>query len=314
MVGLSRCGGPAFGRDIALRCPRPRPAGGSNHARRTDPILLHVAPLYAAPDGAARRPYHIGLRALRLTSPAPIIIPVPIPSRKSLPHEIPLWVDPQREIYFITINCQVRGTNQLATDNISTALFETIRHRQEQGLWWPHVFLLMPDHLHALLSFPPSVAPLHAALGHLSEMSLPQRQVGMARRAVPARVQRAERNARDMRTTPSVAPLNAAPGHLGEMSLPQNQVGMAPRAVPARTGRAEWTLRNIVTSWKRWTARQLGIRWQRDFFEHRLRREESRREKADYILDNPVRKKLAARPEDWPFVYFADGQRPDFPD
>ena len=192
---------------------------------------------------------------------------MPIPSRKSLPHEIPLWVDPQREIYFITINCQVRGTNQLATDNISTALFETIRHRQEQGLWWPHVFLLMPDHLHALLSFPPSVAPLNAALGHLSEMSLPQRQVGMA-----------------------------------------------PRAVTARTGRAEWTLRNIVTSWKRWTARQLGIRWQRDFFEHRLRREESRREKADYILHNPVRKKLVARPEDWPFVYFADGQRPDFPD
>ena len=70
----------------------------------------------------------------------------------------------------------------------------------------------------------------------------------------------------------------------------------------------------IVRKWKEWTAKTVGINWQRDFFEHRLRREESRREKADYILQNPVRKKLAARAEDWRFVYFADGQRPQFSD
>jgi len=39
---------------------------------------------------------------------------------------------------------------------ISERLFETVRHRQEKFLWWPYLFLLMPDHLHALLSFPPS--------------------------------------------------------------------------------------------------------------------------------------------------------------
>jgi len=27
-----------------------------------------------------------------------------IPRRKTLPHEIPSWVDPQKEIYFITID------------------------------------------------------------------------------------------------------------------------------------------------------------------------------------------------------------------
>jgi hypothetical protein len=43
-----------------------------------------------------------------------------------------------------------------------------------------------------------------------------------------------------------------------------------------------------------------------------LRRDESRREKADYILQNPVRKNLVARPEDWPFIYFGDGERPKF--
>jgi hypothetical protein len=59
----------------------------------------------------------------------------------------------------------------------------------------------------------------------------------------------------------------------------------------------------VVTLWKRWTARHLGIVWQRDFFEHRLRSDESWREKADYILANPVRKGLVKSAEDWAYVF-----------
>jgi REP element-mobilizing transposase RayT len=153
-------------------------------------------------------------------------------SRKHLPHDIPLWVDPHREIYFITINCRERFHNQLALPTVADELFETIRHRQEHFLWWPHIFLLMPDHLHTLLSFPPSDKPI----------------------------------------------------------------------------------RLVVSKWKEWTAKTIGLCWQDDFFEHRLRHEESRRQKADYILENPVRQKLVSRPEDWPFVYFGDGERPKFKD
>ena len=32
-----------------------------------------------------------------------------ISRRKTLPHEIPSWVDPQKEIYFVTINCAERS-------------------------------------------------------------------------------------------------------------------------------------------------------------------------------------------------------------
>jgi len=152
------------------------------------------------------------------------------PRRKSLPHDVPLWVDPHREIYFITINCRERRRNQLALPETFLRLFETVRHRQKLFLWWPHVFLLMPDHLHALISFPPSGKPL----------------------------------------------------------------------------------KNVVSQWKEWTAKGIGINWQRDFFEHRLRHDESRCQKAAYILENPVRQQLVARPEAWPFVYFADGQPPQF--
>ncbi len=151
-----------------------------------------------------------------------------VPRRKILPHEIPLWVDPQKEVYFITVNCDQRVRNQLAAPDIARQIFETVRHRQEIFLWWPHVFLLMPDHLHTLLSFPPSGKPV----------------------------------------------------------------------------------KRVVEKWKEWTAKQFRIVWQRGFFEHRLRDEESKREKAAYILQNPVRKELVARPEDWPFLYFGGGRAP----
>jgi len=152
--------------------------------------------------------------------------------RKHLPHDIPLWVDPHREIYFITVNCRQRFQNQLAGPQVANRIFETVRHRQEKYLWWPYLLLLMPDHLHALLSFPPSDKPI----------------------------------------------------------------------------------RSIVSKWKEWTCKAIGIVWQDDFFEHRLRHDESRREKADYILANPVRAKLVARPEDWPYVFFGDGKKPGFED
>ena len=147
------------------------------------------------------------------------------PLRKTLPHDISPWVDPQKEVYFITVNCRARFQNQLALPEIAGQLFETVRYRQEKFIWWPHVFLLMPDHLHAWLSFPPSGKPLQL----------------------------------------------------------------------------------IVEKWKEWTAKEVGILWQRGFFEHRLRHDESRQEKADYILQNPVRKNLVAHSKEWPFVYFGDG-------
>ena len=160
-------------------------------------------------DGAARRPYHAVLVK---------------PARKSLPHENPLWIDPAKETYFITVCCQPRRENQLARPEMANGIFDTIVHRNEMGVWFVTLAVVMPDHLHLLVSFPES----------------------------------------------------------------------------------EKRMQTILSKWKEWTAKTLGIRWQRDFFEHRLRREESAREKADYILENPVRAGLVPRWEDWPYVFIAD--------
>ena len=150
-----------------------------------------------------------------------------VPKRKRLPHDVPSWVNPQNEVYFISVNCRDRTSNQLATAEAASGLFETVVHRQKLKLWWPHLFLIMPDHIHSLMSFPPS----------------------------------------------------------------------------------RKTMKEIVETWKEWTSKQLHIEWQRDFFEHRLRDEKSRRQKADYILQNPVRRGLVERAEDWPYVYFAENLR-----
>jgi len=62
-------------------------------------------------------------------------------------------------------------------------------------------------------------------------------------------------------------------------------------------------MKSTVAQWKEYTAKKLGIQWQRDFFDHRLRWEESYTEKAHYIRQNPVRKDLVKEPAQWPFVW-----------
>ncbi len=58
-------------------------------------------------------------------------------------------------------------------------------------------------------------------------------------------------------------------------------------------------MKKVMASFKEHTAKRAGIGWQRDFFDHRLRAEESFEEKANYIRMNPVRKRLVAAPDDW---------------
>ena len=65
-----------------------------------------------------------------------------------------------------------------------------------------------------------------------------------------------------------------------------------------------------ITNWKKYIARKLGVSWQRDFFDHRLRDHHEEGEKRSYILMNPVRKGLCARAEDWPWVYRPDDRPP----
>jgi len=146
-----------------------------------------------------------------------------LPKRKKLPHKIPEWVEPGKP-YFITINCLSRGsTSQLTLPHIASNIHKSMLECQIQGKWWIHLLILMPDHLHTIISF--------------------ARDIPMAR---------------------------------------------------------------AISDWKRYAASNLGIIWQRDFFDHRLRNRNELTEKWNYVLENPVRKGLVTKSNAWPYIWTND--------
>jgi putative transposase len=60
-------------------------------------------------------------------------------------------------------------------------------------------------------------------------------------------------------------------------------------------------MKKVIRDLKSWMAKQQGIQWQRDFFDHRLRSWESAEEKGAYIRANPLRAGLIREGEVWPF-------------
>jgi putative transposase len=67
------------------------------------------------------------------------------------------------------------------------------------------------------------------------------------------------------------------------------------------------SMQKTMGNWKSWTARSLGIKWQRGWFDHRLRNHEKECETAEYIRNNPVRSGLAKTADDWPYHFVAEG-------
>jgi putative transposase len=126
-------------------------------------------------------------------------------------------------IYFITICCQRRGSNQLCHDETASVLGNTARIYHERARWNLNLLLLMPDHLHALI------------------------------------------------------------GVDGQTPVGQ-----------------------LIRDYKRITGKIADVRWQRNFFDHRLRHDESLAEKFAYICQNPVRAGLTLSEDDWPYIFIPD--------
>jgi REP element-mobilizing transposase RayT len=124
--------------------------------------------------------------------------------------------------FFITINCQERGKNHLAHESIARGIFEAIEFYHLRRQWQVDLAVVMPDHLHALISF-------------------------------------------------------------------------------------KWDsgngMMNLVRNWKRFTANKLGVVWQRDYFDHRIRSEQDMQSTWYYIRENPVRARLVDSFDQWPHVW-----------
>ena len=73
------------------------------------------------------------------------------------------------------------------------------------------------------------------------------------------------------------------------------------------------TLSVFIREWKSWTSRRIRLLrprpttaattlWQREYFDHVLRSDESYAQKWDYVRENPVRAGLVTSPDHWPYV------------
>jgi putative transposase len=60
----------------------------------------------------------------------------------------------------------------------------------------------------------------------------------------------------------------------------------------------------LATTIARWAAHH-PIKWQHNFFDHRLRNTGELEEKSAYIRMNPVRRNLCTKTKDWPWIFQA---------
>jgi len=74
---------------------------------------------------------------------------------KKLFHELPSWVMPDSSVFHIRIRCAANNPVSLTAPALATTLLESVQFYHSTQIWHPAIFLLMPDHLHALLSFTP---------------------------------------------------------------------------------------------------------------------------------------------------------------
>ena len=57
----------------------------------------------------------------------------------------------------------------------------------------------------------------------------------------------------------------------------------------------------VIGEWKHFHAVKNGVRWQENYFDHRLRGSDQMEFKYQYILNNPVAKGYCKSPEEWPW-------------
>ena len=81
-----------------------------------------------------------------------------------LRHGVPVWVDQGNAVFHVRVRLDRRDGRTLTDGALARSLLDSVVFYAIRGRWWPHLFLLMPDHWHALLTFPPG-ASMSRSLG-----------------------------------------------------------------------------------------------------------------------------------------------------
>ena len=76
------------------------------------------------------------------------------PERKYLGHRVPGWVKPD-SLFFITVCAATRIGQPLLTADRGPHLLDSVKHLHDSGAWYARLFVIMPDHVHGIVAFPP---------------------------------------------------------------------------------------------------------------------------------------------------------------
>ena len=70
-----------------------------------------------------------------------------------LHHKTPSWVE-DGSVFHIRLRCAVENRVALIQPAVAQALLDSAMYYSGKARWFVHLFLIMPDHIHALISFP----------------------------------------------------------------------------------------------------------------------------------------------------------------
>jgi putative transposase len=75
---------------------------------------------------------------------------------KRLHHDLPLWVNPSGAIFHIRIRTANESPVPMTDQSLAPKLLDSVVEYVRRQIWWPSLFPIMPDHIHALFSFDPT--------------------------------------------------------------------------------------------------------------------------------------------------------------
>ena len=73
---------------------------------------------------------------------------------KRLHHDVPSWVAPEALFHIRIAFVRERDQRPLTDPVLARAILDSAEHYEQQQRWYIILFVLMPDHLHVLVSFP----------------------------------------------------------------------------------------------------------------------------------------------------------------
>jgi hypothetical protein len=199
-----------------------------------------------------------------------------------------LWPDRDGNISYLLTLCVDGRSNVLANETTFLRLVDFLLDSPTRYHWFGRRFVIMPDHLHLIA---------HQAQGAI--------RLGQWIKALKAVVGGLHEDAGQV--CPPGAPC-ASPGDpvvvrpatAGSPSAPgSSPAGVIVGRVPSPGGPHSPAPRAETPH--QFTRLQRPWRWQSGFHDHKFRTPESESRKWEYVCLNPVRRKLVARPEQWPY-------------